>query len=152
VDGSATVISANESVLTMGIENLYGNVWKYLDGIFGYNGNLYIKDVEDMTTDPSSPSDLSTYTKIESTYANGANDGLITAIANDNVYDWLLFPANSSNKKTIACNDNWSSAYTLDCVLVGGSGWNSFSDGVFAFLVDSAVGSAYTSSGSLAVC
>lgn len=152
VDGSATVISANESVLTMGIENFCGNVWKYLDGIFGYNGNLYIKDVEDMATDPSSTSDLSTYTKIESTYANGADNTLITTIANDNVYDWSLFPANSANKKTIVCNDNWWSAYTLDCVIVGGAGWHGSSDGLFAFYVSGAVGYAYANVGSLAVC
>lgn len=152
VDGSATAISANESVLTMGIENLYGNVWKYLDGIFGYNGNLYIKDIEGMTTDPSSPSDLDTYTKIESTYANGANNTSITAIANDNVYDWLLFPANSSNKKTIVCNDNWWSTYTLNCVIVGGGSWAGASDGLFTFNVINTVGYASAAYGYLAVC
>ena len=152
MDGSATSVSTNEAVLTMGIENFYGNAWKYLDGLFGYNGNLYIKDVEDMATDPSSTSDLSTYTKIESTYANSASNTAITTIANDNTYDWLLFPSNSSNKKTIVCNDAWWSNYTLDCVIVGGSSWNGSADGLFTFSVGGTVGYANADVCSLAIC
>ena len=64
VDGSATSLTANEAVLTMGIENFYGNCWKYMGGTYTYSGNMYIKDVLDMTTDPSSTTDLSSYTKL----------------------------------------------------------------------------------------
>lgn len=150
VDGSAISIDTNEAPLTMGIENFYGNARKYLDGLFGYNGNLYIKDVEDMITDPARVTDLDTYTKIESTYAIGAAGSIVTAIANDVIYDWLTFPTNSSNSVAIVCNDTWWSTANLSMVTVGGAAWGSA--GLFDYTVNVAVGSLTEYYNTIAVC
>ena len=151
VDGSATSISSNESSLAMGVENFYGNAQKYLDGIFGYNGNLYIKDVEDMVVDPASATDLATYTKIESTYANGAQLQVITTVANDTVYDWLLTPSNATDATTIVCNDSWWSSYSLNVVSVGGAAWDD-NVGLFVSTIYSMVGFSAEHFIAIAIC
>ena len=151
VDGSATSISSNESSLAMGVENFYGNAQKYLDGIFGYNGNLYIKDVEDMVVDPASATDLATYTKIESTYANGAQLQVITTVANDTVYDWLLTPSNATDATTIVCNDSWWSSYSLNVVSVGGAAWDD-NTGLFVIATNAVVGSSAEYYNAIAIC
>ena len=149
VDGSATSLTANEAVLTMGIENFYGNCWKYMDGAYTYNGNMYIKDVLDMTTDPSSTADLSSYTKLSTGVITGAGSAAIKNIAYDSTYNYLLYPVSigSPNPSGDAC---WSNN-TLDFVSVGGSGWNGASDGLFAFDCGITVGGTGVNRGGLAV-
>lgn len=149
VDGSATSLTANEAVLTMGIENFYGNCWKYVDGTYTYNGNMYIKDVLAMTTDPSSTADLSSYTKLSTGVITGASNSAIKNIAYDSTYNYLLYPVSigSPNPSGDVC----SSANTLDLVGVGGSGWLGASDGLFAFSCYDSVGYAGASVGGLAV-
>ena len=154
LDGSATSVSANEGALTFGIENLYGNVWKYVDGCFSYDYYLYIKDVEDMTTDPTSLADLqATYTKIDTISRSGGNNTAITSIANDNIYDWFMFPSNATNSSsTIVCNDNFWSASGLRLLIVGGNAWYGSADGLFCFASSNAVGFSDVGYGAVGVC
>ena len=107
------MLSANESALALGIEDFWGNCWSYIDGAVCYAGKVYFKDVDTIQTDPSSANDLTSLTATTSTYPNGGNQTLITAIANDADYDWLFIPSSDSNKTTITCNNNYWSAYGL---------------------------------------
>lgn len=139
VDGSATSKNANEAALTLGIENFYGNVWKFMDGIFTYNGDVYMKDVSEMLQDPSSTTDLSSYTKIGTQVIKNANSAQIKNIAYDLSYDYLLYPTVTGTP--CPSNDNCWANTPLDCVLVGGSAWSgSSSSGLLAFLSAYAVG------------
>ena len=154
VDGSATSIDASESVLTMGIENIYGNAWKYLDGLFGYNGNLYIKDIEDMIISPASVDDLATYTKIDSAYTSTHSSwSTITTIVNDNVYDWLVQASNLSNASTIACDDAMYTSYikSVAGVCLGGAKPGS-SAGLFTVYIASAVDLIDINNAYIAIC
>ena len=107
LDGSKTGVTTNESVLTFGIENFYANEWKFLDGLFGYGGYLYKKDVEDMTSDPTSASDLTggTYEKINTAVIASANNSAISDISFDSTYPHLMFPTavGSPNPSGDAC-------------------------------------------------
>ena len=120
-----------------------------MDGTYTYNWNMYIKDVLDMTTDPSSTTDLSSYTKLDTRVVAGASGSAIKNIAYDSTYNYLLYPVSigSPNPSGDAC---WS-ANTLDLVIVGGTGWLGTSGGLFTFSCDSVVGSASDRRGGLAV-
>ena len=91
LDGAAGDVSTTRlSVVTHGIENLYSNVWKYMDGLYEYNGNLYIKDVESMISDPANVSELqSTYDMIPTGVILSASNSAIRDIAFDSSYDWM---------------------------------------------------------------
>lgn len=140
IDGSATAVSANESSLALGIEDFWGNCWKYIDGAVCYAGKVYFKDVDTIQTDPSSANELISWTATTSTYPNGGNGALITAIANDADYDWLFTPSADINATTQTVNDNYWSAYGLQAPFVGGDAWYGSHCGLFAFTCHPAVG------------
>lgn len=151
LDGSKTSISTNESVLTFGIENFYANEWKYLDGLYGYGGYLYKKDVEDMTADPASASELTggTYEKINTAVIASASSSAISDISYDTTHPHLMFPTavGSPNPSGDAC---WSNT-NFNCVVAGGSFDFALSDGLFTFSVFSAVGHVHTGVGVCAI-
>ena len=151
LDGSKTSVSANESVLTFGIENFYANEWKYLDGLYGYGGYLYKKDVEDMTADPASASELTggTYEKINTAVIASANKSAISDISFDTTYPHLMFPTavGSPNPSGDAC---WANI-NFNCVLAGGGFDDGLSAGLFAFDEARAVGAARINRGVCAI-
>ena len=151
LDGSKTGVTTNESVLTFGIENFYANEWKFLDGLFGYGGYLYKKGVEDMTSDPTSASDLTggTYEKINTAVIASANNSAISDISFDSTYPHVMFPTavGSPNPSGDAC---WSNT-NFNCVIAGGDFSFGLSDGLFAFYVNVAVGVAGSAAGVCAI-
>ena len=132
MDGSATVVTANESALALGIEDFWGNVWSYIDGAVCYAGKTYFKDVDTIQTDPT-VNDLASRTATTSTYPNGGRQTLITAIANDADYDWLFIPSADTNATTQTVNDYFWSNDGLLGPMVGSDTWNSSACGLFAF-------------------
>lgn len=136
LDGSSSSVSSVVAALTLGIENFYGNCWKVIDGCYEYGGYLYIKDVEDVVSIPSSLADLqATYTKINTSVQSGGNNTDVTSIANDSVYDWFLFPSTATGSKTIVCNDNfWSNNdSTVRCLILGSNTYDGSTVGLFCF-------------------
>ena len=154
LDGSATSVAKNEGALTFGVESFYGDCWKYIDGCFLYDNVIYLKDVEDVTSDPTSLADLqASYTPVGVPVWAGGSNTLISSIANDTIYDWLFYPSNANgSSKTIVCNDNLWSASGLRLLGLGGDAWNSTSDGIFCWNSNDVVGGSAVSYGGLAVC
>lgn len=154
LDGSATSVSTNEGALTFGIESFYGDCWKYIDGCFLYDNVVYLKDVEDVTSDPTSLADLqASYTPVDVPVWAGGNNSPITSIANDTTYDWLFHPSNASgSSKTIVCNDGFWSAGGLRLLALGSSAWSGSADGIFCWASYAAVGNSDVANGGLAVC
>lgn len=154
LDGSATSVSTNEGALTFGIESFYGDCWKYIDGCFLYDNVIYLKDVEDVTSDPTSLADLqASYTQVATPVRSGGGNSPITSIANDTTYDWLFHPCNTSgSSKTIVCNDNFWSNTGLQLLYLGGSAWDGSADGFFCWYSYHAVGDSGARYGALAVC
>ena len=151
LDGSKTGVTTNESVLTFGIENFYANAWKFLDGLFGYGGYLYKKDVEDMTSDPTSASDLTggTYEKINTAVIASAINSAISDISCDRTYPHVMFPT-AVGSPTPSGDVCWSST-NFNCVSAGGNFYYGLSAGLFAFAVVNAVGLAHASLGVCAI-
>ena len=140
LDGSATSLTANEAVLTLGIENFYGNYWKFIDGMNTYGGYVYITDVEKVSKEPTSTSDLSTYTKLSTTYPTNMGDSVIADISYDSAAPHLMYATATGTSN--GCNDNaWSTGnLNLNLVVVGGSAWNGSSAGLFSFSCSNSVG------------
>lgn len=157
LDGAAGLVVTRLSVVTHGIENLYSNVWKFIDGLYGYGGYLYYKDLESMTLDPISTSELtSDYTKIGTTYPTIANKSPIGDISFDNAYDFGLYPTavgsgDSGTNPTAPYMDGCWFDSNFNCVMVGGGAWDGSTNGLFCFRVDAAVGSSYSWSEALAL-
>lgn len=151
LDGSKTSISTNESVLTFGIENFYANEWKYLDGLFGYGGYLYKKDVEDMTADPASASELTggTYEKINTAVIASASNSAISDISYDVTHPHLMFPTAVGSPNP--SGDAYWANTNFNCVIAGGGFSDGLSDGLFTFHVAGAVGSVHTVAGVCAI-
>ena len=150
MDGSATAVTASESALALGIEGFWGNVWSYIDGAVCYAGKTYFKDVDTIQTDPT-VNDLTSWTPTTSTYPNGGNITLITAIANDAEYDWLFLPSADANATTQTTNDNFWSAYGLQVIEVGGNTIDGYASGLFTISLDGPVGSVNVSAGFCAI-
>lgn len=149
MDGSATAVSTNESALALGIEDFWGDVWTYIDGAVCYAGKTYFKDVDTIQTDPT-VNDLVSWTPTTSTYPNGGDFTLITAIANDADYDWLFTPSADTNATTQTTNDDFWSAYGLQVPLVCGA-WGESWCGLFTFACSDVVGSAADDRGFCAI-
>lgn len=151
LDGSATSLTANEAVLTLGIENFYGNCWKFIDGMNTYGGYVYITDVEKVSKEPTSTSDLSTYTKLKTTYPTDIINSAISDISFDSDAPHLMFTTAIGTSN--GCNDSaWSnSSLSLSLVAVGCNARNGSSAGLFALNCWAAVGASGADSSSVAV-
>lgn len=151
LDGSAGAVDNTRlSVVTHGIENLYSNVWKYMDGIYGYGGYLYYKDVESMTADPLNTTELTTtYTKIDTAHVSSASNYGISDISFDNAYDFGIFTTATGTPNP--SGDNCWANTDFNCVFVGGSAWNGSSVGLFSFRVYNVVGFSDINFGALAL-
>lgn len=136
LDGSASGLGVNNAVLAMGIENFWGNVWKFLDGMYGYNGNIYIKDVETVSKNPTTVAELSEYTKVATTYPTNMSSS-IGDVAFDTDKDYLMFTTATGS---LPGNDAAWSSSTLACVFVGGGALDGSEGGLFAVHVNMSIG------------
>ena len=154
LDGSATSIATNEEALTFGVESFYGDCWKYVDGCFVYDNVVYLNDVEDVMSDPTSLADLqASYTQVATPVLAGGNNSIITSVANDTVYDWLLYPSNASgSSKTIVCGDGFWSASGLRLLKLGGYILTNTSNGLLCWDSYTTIGASNDNCGSLAIC
>ena len=149
LDGSATSLTANEAVLTLGIENFYGNYWKFIDGMNTYGGYVYITDVEKVSKEPTSTSDLSTYIKLFTTYPTNMSSSVISDISFDSAAPHLMFTTATGTSN--GCNDNAWRTGGLNLVVLGGDAWAGSSDGLFAFVCSNAVSFSNVNCSSVAV-
>ena len=114
-----------------------------------YGGYLYIMDVEKVSKEPTSTSDLSTYTKLSTTYPTNMNNSAISDISFDSDAPHLMFTTATGTSN--GCNDgDWSNG-NLNLVILSGDAWNGSSDGLFAFVCGNAVGISSVNYSSVAV-
>ena len=149
LDGSNTSVDSNEASLCMGIENLYGNIWKYIDGAYSNNLDFYLGDILNITADPTNVADLATYTKLATKIALGNTDRIKT-ISYDTSAPYCIYP--TSVGSPCPSGDTMYSNTSFNCCLVGGSSWNGSLVGLFAFAVNNAVGVSAFSFGAVGCC
>ena len=94
MDGGDTT-SSGKAVVSLGIENLWGNTWKKVEGIVkGTDGYMYINtDIENITGWPST--DLTGWTKIPNAIMSSGNAVFLNDIAYDSTCPWATFPVGS---------------------------------------------------------
>lgn len=126
-NASGNVSNANgvQIVTYRGEENLWGNIWKFIDGlnIYAYGKNeLYVADhgfTESTTADP--------YKNAGITLAK--TNGYVSAMAYNEEFDWLFFPSevnsNGANS-SVPVGDYFYQNHTYQGFLVAllGAGWN----------------------------
>lgn len=136
LDGSNTSVNTNEASLCMGIENLYGNVWKFIDGAYSNNLDFYLGDILNITTDPT-VEDLATYTKLATKIASTNSSDLIKTISYDTSAPYCIYP--TSKGSPCPSGDSFSSNKGFNYCAVGGAYWNFSKVGLFAFYAETMV-------------
>ena len=125
--GSSDITSTSVAVKWRGIENLWGNVWEWRDGINFDDGLIYV------CTNPSKYADdtATNYTKLA--YSKIQNDGYISSLGLDASIPWVQIPtATSGSDSTYLCDgyyysSDWAVAYVGGC-------WSNVSDAGLFYL------------------
>ena len=114
-----------------GIENLWGNIWSWIDGFIGNSGTGYFKN--DYNFDDTYSS--STYTQIGFTLPS---TNYSTYFGYDSTNDWIIFPhsASSTVDPTGSIGDRFYLNTSTNRMCFLGGGWYAGSDaGLFSFYV-----------------
>jgi hypothetical protein len=119
--GSSNITSASVAVKWRGIENLWGNIFEWRDGINFDNGLIYV------CTNPSKYADDASTNYTTLSYSKTTSDGYISAIGIDSNTPWAQLPtAAAGSDSTYLCdkyyyNSGW-------CVAHVGGYWSYGSD------------------------
>lgn len=149
LDGSNTSVGSNEASLCMGIENLYGNIWKFIDGAYFNNLDFYLGDILNITADPTNVAGLATYTKLATKVPSGDKSAIKT-ISYDTSAPYCIYP--TSIGSPCPSGDGMGANASFNCCLVGGSvGYNSLV-GLFTFHANNVVGASYITIGAVGCC
>ena len=143
-DGYRTSITASSNIRVMGIEDFYGNMWKFMEGVFEYQGKLYIND--DIANIKEWPT-INNYTQngwkqTNATVASGGGNTVFKEFVNASDAQWIFSPKTAGGDSTDPIGDNyWSNNdSTLRLVLLGGRAWDGLSDGLFYWASDDGLG------------
>ena len=121
---------ATVSVVWRGIENFWGNVWEWLDGLNINNGALWV------CTDPAHFADDTTtnYTQLSYSIPTNLASSFATRQGFDSNMPWANLPSafTGGSNTTFLCDACWSST-AWRCASVGGSTFNGRNAGVFAY-------------------
>jgi len=133
------------AVVWRGIENFWGNVWEWTDGLNFNNGVYYV------CTDPTKYADdtASNYTALSFTASTGWSTSYITEEGLDSNNDWCMMPksAGSGSATSYYADAIWSS--TGWRVFKRGGYWDDgTADGLFSSTVSDASSDTYTNRGS----
>lgn len=150
LDGSNTSVDSNEASLCMGIENLYGNVWKLIDGAYSNDLYFYLGDILNITADPTDVSDLATYTKLATKIASVDSQSKIKTISYDTSAPYCIYP--TSVGYPWPSDDSMNSNHAFNHCVVGGSSWVGSMTGLFAFLAIINVGYPNNDWGAVGCC
>lgn len=149
LDGSNTSVDSNEASLCMGIENLYGNIWKLIDGAYSYDLDFYLGDILNITANPTDVAGLATYTKLATKIASG-NNSAIKTISYDTSAPYCIYPTSVGSPSP--SDDSIYSNTSFNCCIVGGSSWYGSVAGLFAISVSNAAGFSHSGTGAVGCC
>ena len=145
-EATAQGTAAKRSFSIFGIENFYGNVWKWVDGIKFKNYEMWIADHGFDDTDPTSTPG----TYVDTGLALPASiSGLdITGVLYSSTYDYIFAPLSASGTDfSLYLCDGCYTATGLMALLFGG-GWNyALFAGAFSFVATNAASTASSTVG-----
>lgn len=141
--GVVTNTNGFQIVSYRGEENLWGNIWKFLDGINFVNGGVgeaYVADhgfVDDSITSPYENTGISM----------AQSNGYISAFGYDEKFDWLFLPSEVSGNDSLPVGDyfyqNVNGTTSKTVALVGGFWYYGSKAGGFYLSVDYAASVRY---------
>lgn len=144
--GSVTNTNGYNVVSYRGEENLWGNIWKFTDGMNVYCDasqgihSLYIADnafVESKNTDNYKDAGITLATK----------EGYVSAMAYNEEFDWLFVPAETLGDSALPVGDyfyqNVSSSTGYRIARLGGNWYSGSNAGAFYWYVNDAPSSRY---------
>lgn len=150
LDGSNTSVGSTEASLCMGIENLYGNLWKFIDGAYVVELYLYLGDILNITTNPTEE-DLATYTKLATKIAQGGNSWVRT-ISYDTSAPYCIYPTSTGSTPDPIDDIMDVPNSIITCCLVGGSFFEHSGAGFFAFNAAYRTGKSNPNFGAVGCC
>lgn len=123
------------------IENPYGNIWEWIDGVNFSDGTVYVCTIPANYADDTTAGYTNAGTKVQS-------NGFIKAIGLSSTAPWAFFPTEVGGSETIYIPDYayYDSGWRV--LLVGGDFSNSTADvGLFYFNASNASSYSYSSVG-----
>lgn len=105
---------ANAAIQYRYIENLWGNIWQWVDGIYFSGTNIYV------IKNPENFSDSANGTKLS--FARASASGYVSNVGSDNTNPEYIYPTAVNGSKTTYCSDyNWYASSGV--VLCAGGYW-----------------------------
>ncbi|SJZ59250.1 hypothetical protein [Megasphaera cerevisiae] len=154
-DGAVSAgTDGKRSILTMGIENFYGNDYKLLSGACRIGSNIYINPTPDTQYAwPSSDSDALSkgWVKYDGTYCSSS--GYISTFGYDSNYPHILLPATVGGSSAVPVGDYYytNTDTNAKVVLFGGCLGSGSGAGPFCASLNGVVGYASWNFGALGV-
>lgn len=136
---AASSRTATGAVQYRNIENPYGNIWEWIDGVNFSDGTVYVCTTPASYADDTTAGYTNAGTKVQS-------NGFIKAIGLSSAAPWAFFPTEVGGSETIYIPDYASYSSGWRVLLVGG--YYGYSTGnVGLFLFDACYASSYSDSG-----
>jgi hypothetical protein len=155
VDGAASAgTDGKRSVLTMGIENFYGNTWKLLGGMCRIGSAVYVNPSPDTQYAwPSTAADAAAKGWVQYAGTYCASNGYIKAFGYDANYPHILIPATVGGDSNKPVGDYYYTNTDTDAkiALFGGSLYSGSAAGPSYVNLDNSVGAAAWNYGALGV-
>ena len=144
LDGTVSALNTNEAVVSMGIENWWGNIWHFCDGMIGYGGtngtDIYINtNIEGLSDWPTTATIGTTWAKTNIQMA--ATSGTYGTFVFDKTCPWLTYPITTSQNSTPVTDYFWSTtdAAYMCCALLGSDWSGALACGPFCLYMSVAV-------------
>lgn len=148
--GSVTNANGYNIVSYRGEENIWGNIWAWIDGMNEENpatfaagdvGTLYVADHDFVDDSKESPYKN---TVIHPDYGNG----YISAFGYSEEFDWLFIPAEHTGNSSLPVGDYfWNSNSGWRVAILGGKWYNGAYAGAFCWILSNAASSRYRNVG-----
>ena len=135
--------SANAAIQYRYIENFWGNLWQWVDGIYFSDTNIHVIE------NPNNFSDTANGTKLSFTRATA--ESYISDLGSDTTNPEYIYPtANNGSKSTYITDYNWYNSSGV--VLCSGGHWNAGSDcGVLCLSGNGAASLSFSSLGARSI-
>ena len=127
--GSLARDNTAKQVVWRGIEDLWGNVWEWVDGVNWNDGIYSICNNPSAYADNVNSSSNASYSELKSTGVTNWSSSYITQESyEEGEFDWVMLPtaATSGNATTYFCDACWSS--TGQRVFAHGGAWGNGAD------------------------
>lgn len=134
-DGNSSTVTANEALSYRGEENLWGNIWQYIDGIdivnptqfaVGDVGKIYICDTYN---------DNIANKKTGILICHGS--GYASALGYSSKYDWTFMISEHNGNAQVPIGDLYWNNLPGQRAMASGGGWNSKTvSGIFSIVYD----------------